>query len=228
MQCQYRTESAETHGQALKRKFDQVQDRISLYEELFGFLRTMPERDAQDVLRRLRAGADVATLLTHVRSGDILLQLALRPETRLRYDFPYLAEMPAGLLSDNPYLETLTYEGPPATAQQRFGSPDSQRAYLTPVHGAEVVDALLSAASPSLWTAVCSDGRLMRDILGVFFRSEYSFQIAFQKDYFLEDLAAERREFCSALLVNTVLAYSCVCAARCCGEGGPTFRTLQI
>jgi hypothetical protein len=50
----------------------------------------------------------------------------------------------------------------------------------------------------------------MRDLLNVFFRCEYLFASVFQKDYFLEDMAAQRQDFCSSLLVNITLAYSCV------------------
>ena len=51
---------------------------------------------------------------------------------------------------------------------------------------------------------------LMRDLLRVFLRCEYHFTAAIQKDLFLEDMAAQREDFCSSLLVNMVLAYSCV------------------
>lgn len=60
----------------------------------------------------------------------------------------------------------------------------------------------------------------MRD-LGVFLRCEYQFTSAFQKDYFLEDMASHRAEFCSSLLVNVILAYSCV--RRC-----PAWPTLPV
>ncbi|KAJ3473207.1 hypothetical protein NLG97_g10449 [Lecanicillium saksenae] len=51
----------------------------------------------------------------------------------------------------------------------------------------------------------------MRELLEIFFRCEYQFTSAFHKDYFLDDLAAGKTEFCSSLLVNIVLAYASVC-----------------
>ena len=82
--------------------------------------------------------------------------------------------------------------------------------YLKPFHAAQVVNPRLSDVRVSAWTAVCDDDMLLRDLLRVFFRCEYEFTAAFQKDYFLEDMASNKSEFCSSLLVNVVLAYSCV------------------
>lgn len=82
--------------------------------------------------------------------------------------------------------------------------------YLKPYHAAELVEPLLSSVKPSLWTSVCSDDELMRRLLSVHFLYQYPTFTAFHKDYFLKDMAAHRQNFCSTLLVNAVLAYSCV------------------
>jgi hypothetical protein len=82
----------------------------SIHQEFLQSLKELPEKAAQDVLRRLRSGDDLATILNHVKMGDILLQLAVMPETRLRYVFPYRSEMPEEYIGDNPYLESLIYE----------------------------------------------------------------------------------------------------------------------
>ncbi|KAH7179017.1 uncharacterized protein B0J16DRAFT_346190 [Fusarium flagelliforme] len=54
----------------------------------------------------------------------------------------------------------------------------------------------------------------MRQLLGFFFRSEYSYHCLFQKDLFLEDLIAQKADFCSSLLVDAVLAYACFAIRR--------------
>lgn len=95
----------------MRRKYDELQSRTALYEELFKLLQSMPEEEAQTILRKIRSGADVETLVGHVKAGNLLLQLALVPETRLRYKFPYISKMPTSLLTDNnPYLHSLMYE----------------------------------------------------------------------------------------------------------------------
>lgn len=49
-------------------------------------------------------------IISQVKDGNLLLQLALEPESRSRYDFPFLREMPTILLQQsNQYIETLIY-----------------------------------------------------------------------------------------------------------------------
>jgi len=71
----------------------------------------MSEQDAAEILRRLRAGMDAAAIVNHVKDGDLLMQLSLAPETRRRYEFPYVPEMPHHLfIADNLYLDSLLYQ----------------------------------------------------------------------------------------------------------------------
>ncbi|TEA17729.1 Nitrogen assimilation transcription factor nirA [Colletotrichum sidae] len=147
--------------------------------------------------------------------------MAVAPETRLRYDFPYRSEMPEFYIRDNPYLDSLVYEAASLYSANEISSvsrPDHgtesqavQNIYLKPFHAAHVVEPRLTDANISLWTSVCDDNVLMRDLIRSFLRCEYQFTAAFQMDLFLEDLAAQRDDFCSSLLVNIVLAYACVC-----------------
>ncbi|RTE84556.1 hypothetical protein BHE90_000851 [Fusarium euwallaceae] len=217
LECVYKTVSTETHSQALKRKYSQSQHKTSQYAELYGLLATLSDDEAQGVLRRIRSGADVDTILNQIRAGDLLLQMALTPETRFRYEFPYISDMPESLLQNNPYLDSLIYEAAslyPSPINQNVTLYRHQSPYLKPLHSAEVIDPLLSAAKPSTWTAVCANDALMRELLNVYFRCEYLPHTAFQKDYFLEDMASGRDTFCSSLLVNALLAYTCICYSK--------------
>lgn len=81
-----------------------------------------------------------------------------------------------------------------------------------PFHAANAVEPLVSNVKPSDWTSVSKDDAWMRGLLGVWFRCEYSFASAVQKDFFLANMAAHSQDFCSELLVNVVLVYSCVSA----------------
>ncbi|KAM0425507.1 hypothetical protein ACHAPT_009296 [Fusarium lateritium] len=224
--CQYTTRPGESRMQAFNRSHHDLKDRATVNEEILDLLRTLPNRDAQDVLTRIRSGIDVETVLNQVKAGDVLLQMALTPETRFRYEFPYRSEMPEYYTQDNPYLDSLIYEAaslyltnrhPEQTTSRliaNLGSKEQQSLYLKPFHAAQVVEPRLSDVKPSLWTSVCNDDVLMRDLLSVLFRCEYQFTAAFQKDLFLEDMAARKKDFCSSLLVNIVLAYACVCYPR--------------
>ncbi|KAG5982343.1 hypothetical protein E4U55_002034 [Claviceps digitariae] len=217
--CQYTTNPGETKVQALKRNYWEQQELLEL-------MKNLPEQDAQEILHRIRTGADPGGILQHVKAGGVLVQMASHPETRLRYEFPYRSEFPPDDIPNNPYLKSLLYEAASlhATTQHAdhpevagtlpaaaIADAEYQSMYLKPFHAAEFSDPLLSDVRCSLWTAVCSDDALMRDILKVFFLCEYQYTAAFHKDYFLEDLIARRHDFCSSLLVNVVLAYACAC-----------------
>lgn len=225
--CVYNTGSKhETHAQALKRKLSEVSDRESAFQRLFCHLRERPESEAVDIVKRIRAGADPESILRRIQEGDLLLQLALVPETRYRYVFPLMRDMPETLLRpDNPYLASCVYEWasaaastschhpPPAPGLPAHApAPEPQSPYLKPYHAAEVVDALIGNVSPSEWTTVSSEDALMRKLLSLFFRNQYQWFPSFQKDYFLQDMAARRRSFCSPLLVNAVFAIASVSA----------------
>ncbi|KAL3601600.1 hypothetical protein FPOAC2_05869 [Fusarium poae] len=152
--------------------------------------------------------------------------MAVVPETRYRYEFPYKAEMPRDFHIDNPYLSSLIYEtasiysyrgGPELTTPSGIidlASEEERSLYLKPFHAAQVIEPLLKDVKISCWTNASKDDLLMRDLLRVMFRCEYQFTAAFHKDLFLQDLAAGRKDFCSSLLVNALLAYACVCYPR--------------
>lgn len=225
LDCHYTTEPGETEAQARSRAQRDLRHRAAAHTELVELLTSLPERDAQDVLQRMRSGDDIATILRHVKAGDVLLQMAVVPEIRLRYDFPYGSEMPQEYVLDNPYLDSLIYEasslypagGLPGISRPASADSDTtwqpqgfRSLYLAPLHAAAVVEPRLSEVRLSYWTSVCDNDALMRDLLGTWLRCEYHFTAAFQKDLFLEDMAAQREDFCSPLLVNIVLGYACV------------------
>ncbi|XXH04590.1 DNA helicase rad5 [Hypoxylon texense] len=214
--CRYATAPTETHSQALKRKHSELQDRITPYEELFGLLKSKSETESLEILRRVRSGADVGSILRHARDGDLLIQLSLAPESRRRYEFPYISDMPASILvPDNLYLRSFVYETTfHAPRSHSFGH-DSQREgygddrYLKPYHAAQVVEPNFSNVTVSKWTSVTSDDQLLRRLLNAYLYYQHPWTAAFHMDYFLKDMASGRSRFCSSLLVNSVLAAAC-------------------
>lgn len=224
-ECHYTTRPGETEAQARNRAHGDLRDRTTTHREILELLRNLPDRDAQGVLQSIRAGTDFETIVKHVRAGDLLLQMSVRPETRYRYDFPYRSGMPEEYLADNPYMDSLVYEaaalysanGPPARSKDigsksvtALSSEEYNSFYLKPLHAATVIEPRLLDAKISAWTSVCDNDTLMRDLLSSWLRCEYSFTAAFQKNLFLQDLVTGNDEFCSSLLVNIVLGYSCV------------------
>lgn len=222
-----------SEARQVKQKYEDLQKKRSAHEELLILMRTLPEQDAVDLFRRVRAGGDTMSILSNLRDGDLPLQMRLVPETRLRYDLPYSRDFPARLLvSGSPYLDSIVYEATlqyasnsevrdvTATEPQRRILPDVnsllyQSQYVKPYHAAVFVEPRLENARPSEWTTVCKDDVLLRDLLAAYFTHEYHLFPVFHKDYFLEAIATAQKQrqttsCCSALLVNATLAYACV------------------
>ncbi|RYO76663.1 hypothetical protein DL766_009508 [Monosporascus sp. MC13-8B] len=207
--------SALVSGLARKRRLSDLELRCQAYEELFDILRSQPENTSTQILQRIRAGADVSAVVKAIRDSDLLIHLALNLEYRCRYEFPYRDEMPPLLGNwENPYLQSNLYEklrtlSPHRTLTKesmRDIENESERMYFMPYHAAEIVDPRISAVDASYWTTVNRDNTLLRVLLGTYFVSEYRFHPYFDKDLFLEDMVNGRTRFCSALLVNAILA----------------------
>jgi len=234
--CCFDTRAAETHAQALKRKFNELQSQKSAYEHIYEILQARPLKEAEDVFQRIRKGADAGSILRHVSCGDVLIQLALVPEARYRYEFPYRSEMPVFLEApDNPYLDSEIYSyvlrSSPSPASAHHSerrllpavtdtpSPsvtpdpgeDYQRdPYLKPYHAASVIHPCLDTVKPSEWTSVSSDDTLMRKFLHDYFLYEHGWNTFVHMDLLLDDMANKRHRFCSELLVNAILCVGCV------------------
>jgi|SRR5687768_1716106 hypothetical protein len=83
--CHY---STDTSAKALKREEGHLRDVSTAQEKIIGLLATLPDLDAQQILRMMRSGTPIETIYNQVMAGDALMQLAVVPETRLRCKLP--------------------------------------------------------------------------------------------------------------------------------------------
>ncbi|KAF2186137.1 hypothetical protein K469DRAFT_726495 [Zopfia rhizophila CBS 207.26] len=208
------------HIPATKRKHDQLQAQFSAYEELYNLLQTRPDNVATEIFRRIRQGADVQSILRHVQDGDLLLQISLLPDTQYRSGVPLHADLkPLYRHANNPYLDSVLYRstlgsspsvGQHTVVRDKITS-DRESVYHTPYYDAQIIDARLNSATLKIsnWTSISSDEKFLRKLLETYFLFEYPFYPFFHKDIFLDDMIAGRHDFCSSLLVNTILASAC-------------------
>ncbi|KAI9154761.1 Nitrogen assimilation transcription factor nirA [Paramyrothecium foliicola] len=217
--CVYETRETETVQQARRRKLDEAVFRSDAFEKLYQYLRTKTEDEAAVIVRKLREGIDIDSLLRHVEDGDLLLQVHLVPNTFRNYELPYGANF-SSLFNrpSNPYYHCTLSSGitfdsfggqPEQEAALIQDVPDHDKPYYIPYHGARIIDARIESIKARDWTnVVCSD-RTYRELIHNFFLYEHSFYPALHKDLFLDDLANRRHQYCSPLLVNAVLASAC-------------------
>jgi hypothetical protein len=195
----------------LKRKYSDLQDRELVFERLYTLIRDRPKDEAATILLRIRNGFEPEAILSDWENSSLLLQLHLKPETNLRYDFPYIMEMPEFIIdSQSPYLLSTVFEWSVMRFSQASGPKSRPQAvYLKPYHAAKLVEPLLDECNISKWTNVKLSEELLHDLMESYFLHNYPFFNFFHKDYFLRDLKHNRRRFCSELLVNAILAGSC-------------------
>lgn len=211
---------AESRSAALKRKLDETRDQVSAFEELYALLETRGQREVDEILRRLRAGSDVESILRYVKAGDLLLQLRLAPEARFRYCFPDFTNWPTVFRDpEDPYLATQLLDASPTAHPQVlvsslpspiFDTCTPPHVYHMPYHTAHVADPRLASVKAAKWTSVTTDDALVSKLLAIYLQFDYPTSPCFQKDLFLDDLVNGRTDFCSSLLVNSILATGAV------------------
>ncbi|KAG9195248.1 hypothetical protein G6011_00368 [Alternaria panax] len=176
-------------------------------------LQNLPEKDAADVFRRIRAGANAEAVVKHIQDGSLAMESSNVPQASSRFHFPFMDKIPTSL-RESTYFQSLVYEAIEAsdydTNTSQTCSTHQKSNYSRALLTARLVDTLLEDAQPSHWTNVSSNDRLLRSILESYFINQYPRQFFFVKTYFLEDMALRRNEYCSPLLVNALLAKACV------------------
>jgi hypothetical protein len=187
---------------------------FNAYKELYSLLATRTLEEATDVLGRIRKRHSVQDVLRHIQDADLLLQLHVVPDANYQYSFPYSKDMPAFLIQEgNSYLDSWLYKYSSFEKQphnQNELPTKDPVIYQAPYHTAQMVDPRLNNIKAKRWTTITDDDELCNRLLQIYFLTVHTWYPAFQKDYFLEDMAAGRKQYCSSLLVNAVLASACV------------------
>jgi hypothetical protein len=154
--------------------------------------------------------------------------MAVAPDIRIRYDFPYVAAMPQILLSpENPYASSVLYRATwdnddSSTSAQSLLTPGGEQgrdtpaesrqsaSYLLPYFAAELAEPHLSSVFISDFTLVCRDESLLKKLLKSYFLHDYETFGVFHKDIFLAAMKTGDQRFCTPMLVNAILAKATV------------------
>ncbi|KAF1816865.1 hypothetical protein P152DRAFT_426221 [Eremomyces bilateralis CBS 781.70] len=74
--CEYQANAAETHAQALRRKFSDLKETKTAYEEIYELLQNRPPSEAQNIYLRIRQGSKAEEILHDIHNSDLLLRLS--------------------------------------------------------------------------------------------------------------------------------------------------------
>ncbi|KAF7542118.1 hypothetical protein G7054_g37 [Neopestalotiopsis clavispora] len=218
--CVYSSDSIVAQNQ-LKRQHKELAEELRLQKELFNILRTRKLHDATAVFHRLRAGESVESLVKFIQHGDLLLEVRLPTATQMRYAFPMLppSSLPPCLEDEqNPYVRSLLYYK--TFSDQRRSNvlpidptwralPAYEKRYEWPYHAAELFEPEINNVHAASWTSVTDSDDLVQALLKSYLYYDYPFIAVFHKGYFLKDMIAGKKQYCSSLLVNAILACAC-------------------
>ncbi|KAI1521557.1 c6 transcription protein [Pyrenophora tritici-repentis] len=184
-------------------------------EQVFALLRSQPVDVTQQILTQIRRGADVHTILRYMEYGSLRLQLMLIPDTTFQFTSPYLADMmPLFDGIDNLYLNSRLYKALSTEVAHHgtdIAEQRQQAIYRVPYPGARIYDPRISPQllRPSRWTSVSADDVFLTQLLEAYLLYEFPLWPCFHKDHFLDDMTAVRTDYCSPLLVNSILTAAC-------------------
>lgn len=65
-----------------------------------------------------------------------------------------------------------------------------------------------------VWTRVTRDSTFVEHLLSLYFCWSHPYYVLFSKELFLDDMANGRSKYCSPLMVNALLAFSCLYSDR--------------
>ncbi|KAK8062722.1 hypothetical protein PG997_014819 [Apiospora hydei] len=77
--------------QALRRRYQEIEPLLRSHQELYDVIQNRSEEEGFEIVRRIRRGHDVDTILDHIRDGDLLLQA--QHGTSHRQQQPFAADV---------------------------------------------------------------------------------------------------------------------------------------
>ncbi|KAM3494163.1 hypothetical protein MY3957_002615 [Beauveria namnaoensis] len=218
VECLYRTPLATAREIAARQQYRGLQENYEGLQRsqanlaaIMGALQSHDQTQAGVIFQMLREGVATEDIARRITTGLALMDMRLTTETKLRFEFPYRAQMPLEILSSNvPYLQSPIYELY-KTPEKMAVWDQNKPQYMKPYRAADMADSRLKSVLPTQWTTVSRDDMLMRSLLQDFFLYEYPWYPFFQIDHFLDDMLHGAEEHCSSLLVNVILSLACGC-----------------
>jgi len=191
-ECHYDADSDHRRKGALKRDIHNLQQRNDALDVIVASLRSLPESEAISLLYNLRGDSHADELANALRT-NVSLPDSYAPQS-LEADF-------AQQLSQSPSKSNTTDEKTSGSNFSRHQSIDSMCVSST--------DSPKTSGSPVGWFRRPQDAEFVDHLLNLYFAWVHPFYHFFSRDHFLFDMGRGKTEFCSAMLVNAVLAFAC-------------------
>ncbi|KAI0390706.1 hypothetical protein F5Y17DRAFT_471455 [Xylariaceae sp. FL0594] len=204
--CEYKDSLDATTRADLQRRYAELERRYQELLELYGMLRSRPEPEAHVILQRLRRSTDIHSTIAFIKEGDLLIN----------------RRIPASSSSTG---ETSAY---PASAAARddtselglrrrtvveLNPDENDTAMAEQIRHVKclglshpVCDDRILRVKASRWTTVTANDNVLANLISLYLSWDHATMRLFDEDYFLDQIAAGQTEYCSPLLVNSLLA----------------------
>ncbi|KAF4965479.1 hypothetical protein FSARC_6712 [Fusarium sarcochroum] len=237
-ECQYASDPLEAEAAAIKRKHDELKEKMVEHENLYASLKSRDPHETDEILRRIRAGQDVKAVTEDIQGGSLTPQNnPLTATSRQKNNF--LVRNDSANTSSSAATSNST--SPPTRSDQRYSlgyNPQPQARLTSPYdHPGHIfeeawrdtqhrttedtlfVDLPGYALPLSQWTNVYHDDKLLSHLLLLFWTWDTVCNRIIDRSMFEDDLknldpttpsASSQLRFCSPFLVNALLAVSCL------------------
>lgn len=183
----------------MKRDLQSLQQQNDALDVIVASLRSLPEGEAVSLLYSLRSDTNDDVIAASLRS-NVRLPHSYAPQT-LEADFAQqMTQTPTSTDIDDE-MHALKRE------------PSVQSVYSASATTAE---------SPAVWFRSPQDAELVEHLLNLYFCWVHPIYQLFSRDHFLHDMGRGRSDYCSAMLVNALLAFACHYSDRPHARADPT------
>ncbi|KAH7192564.1 uncharacterized protein B0J16DRAFT_62594 [Fusarium flagelliforme] len=232
--CQYASHPFEAEALALKRKHDELQERVTNHESLYSSLKTNEPHETDEILRRIRAGQDIRAVTEDMPVRNLTKQNNTSTVSKqqknplLRNDSANTSNSATTSGSASSSTFSAARASIAGTQQPRLTAPTDHPGYIfeeawrdTQRRASEDVFIDLPGYTLPLskWTDAYHDDKLLSHLMLLFWAWDTVCNRIIDRTIFEEDLknldpttlgAPSELRFCSPFLVNAILAVSCL------------------
>ncbi|KAF4456745.1 hypothetical protein F53441_1181 [Fusarium austroafricanum] len=227
-ECHYASNPFEAEAAAMKRKHDELKERMVDHESLYSSLKSGKPHETDEILRRIRAGKDVKAVTEDIEGGNLSTLQQRHP--LLRKDSANTSNSPTTSGSANsPTFSTarMSFSQTQQQTQTRAGltaSGHPGQSFEEPWRDAQSEGSPFADISGytlplSRWTNVMQDDKFLSHLFLLFWTWDTACNRIIDRTILEEDLkyrdpttlgSPSELRFCSPFLVNALLAVSCL------------------
>lgn len=215
--CIYRTPFSNTANEALRLELETLRRRYDVLESFVTNLGAAPYAGALQTLYLLRSSTsgwpeNIDTLTGRAQAADLSELVAVQFSS-----------------SEESYHMDLAEQAQGDCCNQRLWAPDHGSASFSDANLGLVKkasDPRLRGLNIAFWTEVPVTDIFAKDAISSYLRSDHGIWELFDADAFLSDLVSQKSDFCSAFLVNCLLAFASQTYATSCPSA--TSKGLQF